>query len=371
MIVTMTLSILRTLCAAGIVLASLIWASGSMGGPAPLRVGTKDAPPFAIPDAERPSGTTAAVQWAGLSIELWERIAEELGVEFEYYEHPLDELFSELQAGELDVVVAAITITAERERLVDFSHSYFQTSFGVAVPVRPEGGALALLSALWSPAFLGAIGVLLLILLIVGVLAWLAERGANAEQFGGSSLQGIGNGFWWSAVTMTTVGYGDKAPRSVPGRILGVVWMFTSVIIIASVTGAIASAFTVQHLQSDIETFDDVVRARTGTVKSSASERYLRDAGARPAAYADLTGALAALAEREIVAVVHDAPILKYRIAADHAGEMTLLPLEFREADYAIALPEESPLREPVNRALLAITASSEWDDIQRRYLGD
>ena len=78
-IVTMALSILRTLCAAGIVLASLFWASGSMGGPAPLRVGTKDAPPFAIPDAERPSGTTAAAQWTGLSIELWERIADELG----------------------------------------------------------------------------------------------------------------------------------------------------------------------------------------------------------------------------------------------------------------------------------------------------
>ena len=38
--------------------------------------------------------------------------------------------------------------------------------------------------------------------------------------------------FWWAAVTMTTVGYGDKTPVTTGGRIVGLVWMFTSVIVI-------------------------------------------------------------------------------------------------------------------------------------------
>jgi ABC-type amino acid transport substrate-binding protein len=37
---------------------------------------------------------------------------------------------------------------------------------------------------------------------------------------------------------------------------------------------------------------------------------------------------------------------------------------------YAFGLPEDSPLREPVNRELLRITESDGWEDLEQRYLG-
>ena len=202
-------------------------------------------------------------------------------------------------------------------------------------------------------------------------LVWLAERGRNAEQFGGSPAQGIGSGFWLSAVTMTTVGYGDKAPRSLMGRLLGMVWMFTSIIIIAGITGAIASAFTIQSLKSDIQSLDDVLKTRSGTVANSSSALFLRDGGARPVMYDSLGRALDALVAGELDTVVYDAPVLRYQIAADHATSLTVLPLEFRSEYYALALPQGSPLVEPINRALLEFTASPGWDTIRRRYLGE
>ncbi|WP_320044731.1 ion channel [uncultured Desulfobacter sp.] len=73
--------------------------------------------------------------------------------------------------------------------------------------------------------FLEVIFTLFMLLLLVGFLIWFFEKDKNREQFGGSPFSGIGSGFWWSAVTMTTVGYGDKAPRTVAGRFVGLIWM--------------------------------------------------------------------------------------------------------------------------------------------------
>ncbi|HAO54867.1 MAG TPA: hypothetical protein DCR03_04615, partial [Gammaproteobacteria bacterium] len=92
-----------------------------------------------------------------------------------------------------------------------------------------------------------AVGVLFGTLLIVGFLIWLAERLSVGSDFR-STTKGIGDGFWWSAVTMTTVGYGDKTPRSLVGRAIALVWMFLSIIAVASLTGTIASSFTIERL---------------------------------------------------------------------------------------------------------------------------
>ena len=309
--------------------------------------------------------------WHGISVELWQALAAELGLTYELREYALADLLAATARGEVAVAVAALTVTAQREESVDFTHAYFRSSLGVATRTDSEGSGLAALAPLASAAFLQAVGVLIVVLFVVGALVWLVERRHNPEEFGGSAAQGLGSGFWWSAVTMTTVGYGDKAPRTLLGRALGLVWMFTSIIIIAGMTGAIASAFTVQSLQSGIDNLGDVVAARSATVRSSTSEEFLRAAGAQPVGFDTIDEALAALARGDVSVVVHDSPVLKYQITAEHAGELTLLPLTFRAEAYAFALAEDHGLTEALNRALLDYLNTPEWAELQRRYLGD
>lgn len=326
-------------------------------------VGTKEAPPFAM---ENPDGT-----WKGISIELWNRIADRLGLASEYRELPLNELIQDVEAGRIDAAAAALTITAEREEMLDFSHAYYTSGLGIAVNAGGGGGILDFLGRFVSADFLRVIFVLVLLLAAVGVLAWLFERKRNPEQFGGGPLKGVLSGFWWSAVTMTTVGYGDKAPQTIGGRLLGVVWMFAAILLISTFTAAIASSFTVSRLESQIQGPDDLPRVRTGAVAGSTGEDYLRDRLMRPRVFETTAAGLEALEENEIDALVYDAPILRYLIHQRNRPDVAVLPFRLLRQDYGIAFPADSQLREPVNRVLLQTISTPEWEETLRRYLGD
>lgn len=103
-------------------------------------------------------------------------------------------------------------------------------SSGLSIITRQSGsdGPLAALSRLFSKEVLLPLLALMSVLLAVGLVVWLFERRKNAEQFDSSVVKGVGSGMWWAAVTFTTVGYGDKAPVTAGGRIVGLVWMFLS-----------------------------------------------------------------------------------------------------------------------------------------------
>lgn len=331
-----------------------------------LVVGTKEAPPFAMKDAD---GT-----WSGISIELWRDVARRLGVDYRLEERSLEGLLDGLADGSLDAAAAALTMTAEREREMDFSHPFYTAGLGIATARAGSGlaspaswarGFRSLLSPeLWIPLL-----VLLGVLFLFGLLAWLFERKRNEEQFG-AGLRGLGNGFWWSAVTMTTVGYGDKAPVTLGGRLVGLVWMFISVVILSSLTAAIASALTVANLGSAVSGPQDLPRVAVGSVPGSTSARYLDQRDVHRRDYPDLGAALDALEAGEVDAVVYDAPLLKYRLQERGNKRLEVLPETFEHQRYAIGLPQGSPLREPVNRLVLQEIRGQDWDRLVRRYLG-
>ena len=93
--------------------------AGTQQNPLPQRtliVGTKEAPPFSI--------KTADGQWSGLSIDLWRQIATELNLAFELRELTLKQLLDGVSNRSLDAAVAALTITPEREKIFDFTHTF-------------------------------------------------------------------------------------------------------------------------------------------------------------------------------------------------------------------------------------------------------
>ena len=328
-----------------------------------LVVLTKESPPFAM------CGEDGV--WRGLSIDLWEYIAQKEQISFQYRATDLDGLIGQLENDEAHLAVAALTITADREARIDFAHPFYTSGFGIAVPVQRGAPAwLTVVAGLFSLDFLQVVGALLGLLLVVGALVWLFEKRRNAEQFGGHPVAGLGAGVWWSAVTMTTVGYGDKAPQTILGRLVALVWMFASVIIISSFTAAIASSLTVGRLAGSIQGPDDLPGKSLATVAGSTSEAYLEQHGLRGSPYPTAAEALKAVAKGTSDAMVYDEPILQYLANTELAGRVSVIPGTFDRQDYGFAVPTDSPLREQLNRAVLEAITTDTWRQIKTRYLG-
>jgi voltage-gated potassium channel len=76
---------------------------------------------------------------------------------------------------------------------------------------------------------------------VCAIIVYLFERHAPR-----SSIRTLGESLWWSAVTVTTVGYGDFFPVTTPGRITAGLIMGIGLLTLAVVTAQVASSFVTQ-----------------------------------------------------------------------------------------------------------------------------
>jgi ABC-type amino acid transport substrate-binding protein len=169
---------------------------------------------------------------------------------------------------------------------------------------------------------------------------------------------------------MTTVGYGDKAPRTLGGRLVALVWMFTAVLLVSSFTAAIAAALTVGDLEGTIRDARDLNRARVATVAGTTSEQYLQERRLRYTACASADLGLTDVAQDQFDAFLYDAPVLRYLVSRDYSQDLEVLPGVFERQYYALGLAPQSPLRESINRSLMETIRQPAWQETLQRFLG-
>lgn len=79
---------------------------------------------------------------------------------------------------------------------------------------------------------------LVVVMFIVGALGT-----AAVEILSPKSFQSLGDAAWWSATTVTTIGYGDVVPATSGGRVIAVFVMFASVATVSFTTAVITATF--------------------------------------------------------------------------------------------------------------------------------
>jgi polar amino acid transport system substrate-binding protein len=345
------------LIAGGLALATS-GASAQTEVPPHLRVVTKSLPPFVITGDSTPQG---------FSMDLLDKLAARL--DFTYELQVVDTVAEQLQRvqnGEADLAIAGISMTSEREGMVDFTYPMFHSGLQILTSTSDEGAAgTSQFQTVW-PLF----AQLLLLLVVVAHLVWLI-RSRNDESFPKGYLRGIGEGLWFASESMATVGYGERRPRTLWGHLAAVFWMFLAIFIVANLTGSISADLVGQQIQGTINGPDDLPGKRVGTVAGTTSAEYLESRDLTAVEAGSIEAMFDLLNDGEVDAVVMDSPVLRYYAADAGAGLVRLVGPVFSLQDYGIALPTGSPLREEVNRALLGMIEDGSYERLEESWFGD
>jgi len=300
----------------------------------------------------------------GPSVWLWENIAKENNIQYEYVPLKFDEVLSGLKNNSIDLSLSPITITSERSKYIDFSSPYHIVHATILQnEVTPLQKFWLFVKSFFSINFLQALGGLVFVILIFGILIWLFERRKNNEEFDKGS-KGIWEGFWWSAVTMTTVGYGDKSPRTTGGRIISLIWMFTAIIIISGFTAGIASSLTVNNINSSSGQIRDFRNKSLGTIKNSATSEWLKNNFfTNKKEYGTITELLSALDNQKIDAVAYDRPTLQNVLKNDTLSKYNIANIKYNPQFYAFGMSKKLPdsLKEAINYSMLYNIEKMDW----------
>jgi polar amino acid transport system substrate-binding protein len=264
--------------------------------------------------------------------------------------------------------MAGISITAEREAVVDFSHPYFNAGLQIMVPASSSHSLLTMLQAVITPALLQLIGIALVVTLLMAHVIWFIERGANPE-FPKAYLPGVLEGLWY---TVGSIGgnYIDATPPSVIRKLAQMLWVVVGIILIAQFTASLTTALTVQQLGGSINGPSDLPGKRIATVRGSTAARYLDGKQIAYTPVEKIEDAYALLDNQQAQAIVYDAPVLLYHAATEGKGRVQTVGAIFKEETYGIALPAGSPLRKPINEALLQLKQDGVYDELYTRWFG-
>ncbi len=308
-----------------------------------IRVGVDTSYPFAYKEHNT---------WTGVSVELFEEIAEQNTWNIEYIQIPFSEYPNAIETNKIDVYLPAITITAEREEKFDFSYAYFKDY--LAITTHDSGSFTDYIKAFVTKS-LGALGVMIPILMLVAAIYYLCEK---VQRFASlkEELREYFDSIYWAMTTAATVGYGDEAPKTILGRFIAMIWMLLGIMFFSWVITQLGSVSTSDSVQ------ENNIPQNLVAVENTTSALYLREINSVHKTVENDESLQKAYKEGSDIC--HDQSLIQSLLP-----EATILRIEEKPQYYGFLFPEESKYIESTNRSLLRVLESKKWQAMRATYL--
>jgi len=146
--------------------------------------------------------------------------------------------------------------------------------------------------------------------------------------------------------------------------------MFTAVVFVAFYTAQLTASLTAQQIRGSINGPQDLVGRNVGTARASTAAAYLSENKAQVREFVSIDAVYDALLDKQVDAVVFDAPAILYYATHDGKGLAKAVGGVFHKEDYGIVFPTDSPLRKQVNEALLALRENGTYQRIYDEWFG-
>lgn len=271
--------------------------------------------------------------------------------------------------GKYDLLIGAISVTADRIKKVEFSRPFFIAEGKLAVN-RHDISYWQNISDLSK-----SIPTELLVfvsLLIIGVahLIWWSERKMNSEM-PSQYLRGIGYSFWFF-ITHFFKGGLLYRPRSNTARVILMLWLIIALCFFLVITSTYTAFITAKVIDSSHSSINvnHLRGAKIAYEKNKPYRYFPRTVGGIGIEVDSMKEGLLLVQNRKVYAAIGDQLLMEDALHKINAPEVTITASKFSSDEYAMVFPIGSAYLRPTNISLVEMRESAELMFICKLYLG-
>ncbi|KAJ2951074.1 hypothetical protein O0L34_g5454 [Tuta absoluta] len=332
---------------------------------------------------------TGNAQFEGYAIDLIHEISKVLGFNYTFKLAPdgrygsynretkeWDGMIRELLEQRADLAIADLTITYDREQVVDFTMPFMNLGISVLYrkPIKQPPNLFSFLSPLsldvWiymATAYLG-VSVLLFILARFTPYEWHPTHSENGEKL--ENIFSLANCLWFAIGSLMQQSC-DFLPKAVSTRMVAGMWWFFTLIMISSYTANLAAFLTVERMDSPIESAEDLAKQtkiKYGALKGGSTAAFFRDSNfstyqrmwsfmesARPSVFtsSNKEGEERVMRGKGSYAYLMESTTIEYVV--ERNCDLTQVGGMLDSKGYGIAMPPNSPYRTAISGAVLKL----------------
>ena len=160
-------------------------------------------------------------------------------------------------------------------------------------------------------------------------------------------------------------------PNGPVGKLVAVFWVFVGIIYVTYFTAGLTAELAVQEIQGNIQSLSDLQNRPIALVADEGGIEYLDAQNVRQITrFTQPEAAYAALKAQQVEAMVAPRPLLLYFADYEPDLQFQLVGAPFFDQFYGVVMPEGSPYRTPINRAILTLRETGAYGKIYRQWFG-